>query len=164
MGISQQAQKLAIRQLSNPLPDQRASADCPAVSAINPRIVFVTLEVIRAVRGCDAETVLKSIGDATRPNLLRWVFDVSPSVGRKIRELRFWKAEIWSHADKWAAPEVIIPQILGTRQGFSRGEIEIQWVVNSTTISRLVNAGELTEVNHKLTRASLAAFLERRLQ
>jgi len=32
------------------------------------------------------------------------------------------------------------------------------------TITRLVRTGELVEANHELTRASLAAFLERRLQ
>ena len=134
--------------------------DCP----VSPRIIFVTLGVVRAMRGCDAESVLNSVGDATHPKFLRWVFDVSPVTGRKARELRFWKEEIYGNADKWAAPQTIIPQILGARQSFPRGEIEVQWVVNATTIGRLIRAGELMEASGGITRASLAAFLERRLQ
>jgi hypothetical protein len=40
----------------------------------------------------------------------------------------------------------------------------VQWVVNATTIGRLIRAGELMEASGGITRASLAAFLERRLQ
>ena len=132
--------------------------------AISPRIVFVTLGVVRAALGCTAESVLKSVGDATHPHFLRWVFDVSPATDRRARELRFWKEELLGKADKWAAPQTIIPQILGTRKNFPRGEIEVQWVVNATTIGRLIRAGELAETEQGVTRASLAAFLERRLQ
>ena len=148
-----------------PANDHQAK-DWPA----SPRIVFVPLSVVRTARGCDAESVLKSVGDARHPHFLRWVFDVSPLADRKVRELRFWKEEILGKVDKWAEPQAIIPQILGTRPSFARGEIEVQWVINATTISRLIQAGELTECprrpgcQRQLTRASLAAFLERRLQ
>jgi|ERR1039458_2092001 hypothetical protein len=168
--MPRRAQPLAICQLANQLPGKRPGAETQAASAISPRIVFITLGVVRVVRGCDAESVLKSVGDATHPKFLRWVFDISPVAGRKARELRFWKEEIWGNVDKWAAPGIIIPQILGPRQSFPRGEIEVQWIINSSTISRLVRAGELTEgprrtgQHRELTRASLAAFLERRLQ
>jgi hypothetical protein len=80
------------------------------------------------------------------------------------RELRFWKDEIFGDVDKWAEPEIVIGKILGERRSFPRTEIEIQWTITAQTVSRLVRAGELAEVNNKLTRASLAAFLERRLQ
>lgn len=131
---------------------------------ISARIVLVTLEAVRMERGCDAESVLNCVGDATHPKFLRWVFNVAVKPAGDIRELRFWKDEVIGDVSKWAEPKNIIAKILGTRRTFPRGEIEVQWTVNAMTISRLVRTGELTEVNRELTRASLAAFLERRLQ
>ena len=139
---------------------------------ISARSALITLEAVRIARGCDAESVLNCVGDATHPKFLRWVFDLSVNPNR-IRELRFWKEEVWqsgkresgkAETDAWAEPAAVINQILGARKTFPRGEIEIAWCVNATTIGRLVRAGELTEVKRQLTRASLAAFLERRLQ
>lgn len=134
-----------------------------AMVPISPRIVFFTLGIVRSVRGCDAETVLNSVGDATHPHFLRWVFNVAVKPGGR-HDLRFWKNEIWGSAGKWAEPGNVIAQILGGRQSFPRGEIEVQWVLTSTTLSRLIRAKELAEENGELPRASLAAFLERRLQ
>jgi hypothetical protein len=133
---------------------------------ISARSALITLETVRIMRGCDAETILDAVGIATHPRFLRWIFDVSAKQGGKIRELRFWKDELTDAASvsKWAEPKHMIPRILGNRRSFPRGEIEVQWTINAMTISRLVRAGELTEVNRELTRASLAAFLERRLQ
>jgi hypothetical protein len=141
-------------------------ATIPARQAtVHPRIVFVTLSVVRIMRGCDAETVLKCIGDGTNPQCLRWVFNVAVNGNNsKRRELRFWREEIWGNASKWTEPQIVIGEILGARQSFPRGEIEVQWLLGHNTISRLVRAGELTEVNHELPRAGLAEFLERRLQ
>jgi hypothetical protein len=119
--------------------------------------------MVRAVRGCDARTVLKSVGDATHPNFIRWAFDVAVKPART-RELRFWKDEIFGNVDKWAEPKIVIGKILGHRKSFPRAEIEIQWTLSPISISHLVRAGEITEANHELTRDSLAAFLERRLQ
>jgi hypothetical protein len=124
----------------------------------------VTLEAVRIARGCDAESVLNCVGDAMHPKFLRWVFNVSVKPNGDIRELRFWKEEAFGAADAWMPHPDAISRILGTRRTFPRGEIEVQWTVNAMTISRLVRTGELIEVNHELTRASLAAFLERRLQ
>jgi len=139
---------------------------------ISARCTLVTLEFVRNLRGCDAESVLNCVGDATHPKFLLWVFDVGVQAlacrekGR--RELRFWKEEVlgeMGHKLKLELqPAAVAARILGSRQEFPRGEIEIQWTINAMTIARLIRAGELTEVNHKLTRASLAAFLERRLQ
>jgi hypothetical protein len=132
---------------------------------ISARTVLVTLEAVRIARGCDAESVLNCVGDATHPKFLRWVFNVGVKPNGDIRELRFWKDELLGAVGvRWAAEKEIISKILGTRWGFPRGEIEVQWTVNAMTISRLVRTGELVEVNRELTRASLAAFLERRLQ
>jgi hypothetical protein len=131
--------------------------------APSSRVKLVTISTVRTVRGCNAEMVLKSVGDATHPNFIRWAFDVAVKLARN-RELRFWKDEIFGDVDKWAEPEIVIGKILGERRSFPRTEIEIQWTITAQTVSRLVRAGELAEVNNKLTRASLAAFLERRLQ
>lgn len=130
---------------------------------VSARVKLVNISMVRAVRGCDALTVLKSVGDATHPKFLRWVFDVAVKPART-RELRFWKDEISGDVDKWAEPEIIIGKILGERKSFPRTEIEIQWTMSAITISHLVRAGEIAEVNHQLTRASLAEFLKRRLQ
>jgi hypothetical protein len=122
------------------------------------------LGTVRIIRGCDAESVFNCVSDATHPKFLRWVFNVAVNPACKTRDLRFWKDELTGEVNKWAEPESIIAKILATRRSFPRGEIEVQWAISAQTISRLVRAGELAEVNHELTRASLAAFLERRLQ
>ena len=127
------------------------------------RVKLVGISVVRAVRGCDARTVRKSVGDATHRNFIRWAFDVAGKPARN-RELRFWRDEIIGNVDKWAEPEIVIGKILGDRKSFPRTEIEIQWTMSAISISQLVRDGEITEANHELTRASLAAFLERRLQ
>ena len=131
---------------------------------IGARTVLVTLETVRIKRGCDAESVLNCVGDAMHPKFLRWAFNIGVKPNGEIRELRFWKDELFGDADAWMPLDVAIARILGTRRTFPRGEIEVQWTMNHMTISRLIRAGELTEINHELTRASLAAFLERRLQ
>lgn len=131
---------------------------------INPRVRLVNISTVRTVRGCDAEAVLNCVGDATHPHFLRWVFNLALKQDGKIRELRFLKDELLGPVDKWAAPRKIIEKILGDRRSFPRGEIEVQWTINATTISRLIARGELTEIKNQITRASLAAFLERRLQ
>jgi hypothetical protein len=140
-------------------------ANMPPRTELAPssRVKLVGINTVRAIRGCNAEMVLKSVGDATHPNFIRWAFDVAVKPART-RELRFWMDEICGAVDKWAEPEIVIGKILGDRKSFPRTEIEIQWTMSAITISHLVRAGEIAEVNHQLTRASLAAFLERRLQ
>jgi len=131
---------------------------------VSARVTLVDLGTVRVARGCDAESVFDCVGDATHPKFLRWVFNVAVNPDGDIRELRFWEEEIFGTADKWCEPRTAIARILGNRRSFPRGEIEVAWNINATTISRLVRAGEITEVNRVVTRASLAAFLERRLQ
>ena len=131
--------------------------------AINPRVRLVDIAIVRSVRGCDAESVLASVCDLTHPQCLRWVFNISQRP-TGIRNLRFWADEILGPVDKLAEPDDIIEKILPRRPAFPRTEIEIQWTVSAWTISRLVRAGEITETNHRLSRASLAEFLKRRLQ
>jgi len=131
---------------------------------VSARCTLVTLEFVRNLRGCDAETVRAAVGDATHPKFLRWVFDLAVRPDGLKRELRFWKQDILGAADGWMEPAAAIALILGSKERFARGEMEVAWTVHPTTISRLIRAGEIIEVNNKLTRASLAAFLERRLQ
>jgi hypothetical protein len=137
---------------------------------VSARCTLVTLEFVRNLRGCDAESVRNCVGDATHPNFLRWVFNLAVKPAGEIRELRFWKSEILGPTDKWAQPAAAIAQILGARETFPRGEIEVAWTINATTISRLVRTGEIEESpcrtghHRRLTRRSLAAFLARRLQ
>jgi hypothetical protein len=131
---------------------------------VSARCTLVTLEFVRNLRGCDAQSVRASVADATHPQCLRWAFDLAVRPDGLKRELRFWKEDALGCADRWLEPAVAIGRILGARERFARGEIEVAWTVHPTTIGRLLRAGEITEVNHKLTRASLAAFLERRLQ
>ncbi|MDE2105025.1 MAG: hypothetical protein KGL39_47745 [Patescibacteria group bacterium] len=136
----------------------------PLPLEISARCTLVTLEMVRSHRGCDAESVLAAVADATHPRCLRWVFDLSVIVPCNRRELRFWRDEVFGQADRWGRPAEVIGKILGDRPTFPRGEIEIAWNINATTLSRLVRLRELSEVNRKLTRSSLAQFLERRLQ
>ena len=55
--------------------------------------------------------------------------------------------------------EQAITEILGQRQSFSRGDIEIQWITCSQQISNLVSHGFFKEKDNRLTRASLETFL-----
>ena len=137
---------------------------------VSARVALVDVGSVRIHRGCDAESVFGCVGDATHPKFLRWVFNLAVNPSGEKRELRFWKEEVYGNADAWMPAEDAIAKILGNRRTFPRGEIEVAWAVNATTISRLVRTGELTEGprrtghHYELTRASLAAFLERRLQ
>jgi hypothetical protein len=127
---------------------------------VSARTMLVTLEAVRIARGCNAETVLALVDDAK----LRWVFDFAIGDTAR-RELRFWTREI-------IAPETcvnlsipqVINSILGGKKYFHSGEIEQQWVFSAQTIMRLRRSGEFLGGKGSLTRASLAAFLERRLQ
>jgi hypothetical protein len=130
---------------------------------VSPRVCLVDMGTVRAVRGVDAETVVKWVGNGTHPNFLRWVFNI----GRKsdgIRSLRFWREEIFGTVDKWGEPALTIERILGQRQTFWRGELEIQWTASAVLIMNLIRAGEITEESSGISRQSLTDFLKRRLQ
>jgi hypothetical protein len=137
----------------------------PVAGAV--RCTLVSLEFVRSFRGCDAEAVLSAVADGTNPHCLRWVFNLAVKADASARrELRFWKDEIMrpETVDRAARPETVIDRILGERAAFSRTALEVQWTLNATTISRLVRHREFIERNRMITRASLAAFLLRRLQ
>lgn len=131
---------------------------------VSARCVLVTVEFVRNLRGCDAESVRDAVANAAHPRCLRWTFDLSVKPDGLKRDLRIWKEDALGRADRWMNPAAAIAAILGGRDRFARSEIEVAWTVHSGTISRWVRTGEIVEVNRKLTRSSLAAFLERRLQ
>jgi hypothetical protein len=134
---------------------------------VSDRVRLLDLDTVRAIRGCTTEGVLASVGDATHPVFLRWVFNMSAHTDGKIRLLRFWIAEVvgtMDPADKWASPAEVIGEILGARQRWARGELERAFLLSAQTISMLIRAGEWHEVNRQVTRQSLERFMERRLQ
>lgn len=143
-------------------PVQRAVPIVPIV--LSARCALVGMEFMRSLRGCDADTVLACVGVATHPQYLRWVFNVAVDArDARRRELRFWKDEVMGLAVNRLPVADGLRRILGERAAWKRGDLEIAWTINAMTISRLVRARELTEANHGITRASLAAFLKRRL-
>jgi|SRR5579859_2607684 len=129
---------------------------------VSGRIMLVPLRAVRAHFGSDAETVLRRVDDATRHDHLRWVFNLSAAKGHR-RELRFWVREI-------VAPKMcgrltlgqVVDLILGRRQNFRRGELEIEWVCNSTTITSLLRASALSLHGSTVPRHSLESFLRTR--
>ena len=128
----------------------------PSSFNVAGRIAFVTLATVRSRFGCAAETVLRRVDDATRPDHLRWVFNLSAAEGHR-RELRFWVREI-------VAPEScgrltlaqVVDLILGRRQNFRRGELEIEWVCHPSTITGLLRAKALSLEASTIPRSSLA--------
>ena len=94
------------------------------------------LDVVRIVRGCDSESVLRAVCDATHPQWLRWVFNLAVDPTRRNRSLRFWKDELSGTVEKSITPALAIEKILGQRREFPRGEIEIQWCLHSSTLAR----------------------------
>ena len=135
-------------------------------TVISPRVTLVDLNTVRTLRGCDAQSVLASVADATHPQFLRWVFNLAVDEGDiRRRTLRFWRDEVVdTDMDKGTEPAQAIQRILGRRPRFRRIDIEIAWTLNASTIARFVRAGEIAEQDHHLTRDSLAGFLERRLE
>ena len=126
---------------------------------IAQRTVFLGVDVVRAMRGCDAETVFSMVDNGE----LRWVFDIS--LDQDTRDLRFWAGEILAPENAARQTEDrVIAAIIGAGATIRRGEIERQWVCSSQHVMRLIRAGEihLASLSH-VSRASVAAFLRRRL-
>lgn len=128
---------------------------------MSQRTVLLTMETVRAVLGTDAEAVWAMVDNGG----LRWVFDISVQPAA-LRQLRFWTGEIV--APEQAAtqtPDQVIAGILGHGESRRRGEIERQWICSAQHVMRLIKEGELDLIGpQKISRASLAAFLKRRLQ
>jgi hypothetical protein len=130
--------------------------------SVSTRAVLVNIEAVRSVFGVAAETVLDRVDDATREDHLRWVFNLSAGDGYR-RELRFWVREI-------IAPETctrlglgkVVDIILGKREQFRRGELEIEWVCNHKTISALLSTKALCLHGTTVPRHALDNFLRTR--
>jgi hypothetical protein len=109
---------------------------------INERCILLPLSFVRVARGWDADTVRRVVVNSVHPKCLRWVFDLSTKSGGR-RELRFWKKEILGDANRWDNPDAVIGQILGNRQFHIRGGLEVAWTIDSPTVTRLINCGEI---------------------
>jgi hypothetical protein len=131
--------------------------------SISQRTVLVTVDMVRAALGVDADSVTAKV-DAGE---LRWVWDVSSGTG-SVRELRFWTKEI-------IAPEFtraqtlpqVVAELIGKDRARWRGtEIEHLLMVSRPQIFRLREAGDLCGdiVGRTLyvTRAVLEKFLIKR--
>jgi hypothetical protein len=108
--------------------------------SISQRTVLVTVDMVRACKGVDADTITAQVDAGT----LRWVWDVSNGAGA-VRELRFWAKEIIVPEFCTALnPAQAINQILGSDRARWRGvEIAQLLLVSRPHIFRLHEAKEL---------------------
>ena len=131
--------------------------------SISQRTVLVSMDMVRAALGVDADTVTAKV----EAGELRWVFNVA--LGDEMRELRFWAKEII--APEFTADIAVgeaIKQILGTERTRWRGtEIQHLLLVSRPTVMRLKDSGELPgEIvggTFWCKRAALETFLRGRL-
>jgi len=127
---------------------------------ISPRVKLVTLSTVRAIRGTDAETVTNMVDNMIHPQHIRFAFNVSHKSGKGVRDLRFWMVELAAPVlvRKFSVQDVI-GEILGSRESFQRGELEIQWTCSATLIGKLIKERLLTLRGRLITRKSLETFL-----
>lgn len=145
------------------------SGQLPLTFQFSARTTLVDVQAVRAIRGIDAETVIAMLDNALHPGHLKFVFDlgqagspVRPAATRR-RCLRFWIAEIV--APEFTARLTIdeaLDSIIGARETWRRGEVEMQWVASAQQISKLIRNGELAEEGNRILGASLRNFLRRR--
>jgi hypothetical protein len=107
---------------------------------LNQRTVLVTTDVLRAVRGVDAEVIHAAVDDFR----LRWVFNIAVDPA-KARELRFWAKEViapeFTRTLSFAAA---LQEILGENRTRWRGaEIQQLLLISRPTIMRLHHHGDL---------------------
>src|SRR5579859_1754612 len=129
---------------------------------VSARAVLVDIQAVRSLFGCAAENILHRVDDATREDHIRWVFNLSAGEGHR-RELRFWVREI-------IAPETcagltlgaVVDMILGEREQFLRGKLEIEWVCHHQTISALLRTKALNLHGTTIPRHALDNFLRTR--
>lgn len=137
----------------------------PLRLSLSARTVLVTIDTLRAVQGVDAEAIWAGVDEGR----WHWVFDVAAHRRRNLRELRFWARELIAPADcARLTIDEALAGILGTGRNYLRGsEVAQLLLVCRPTVFRLWQEGELRgAVAHrilKITRASLARFLQRRL-
>lgn len=126
--------------------------------AIEARTVLVTVGTVVAARRIDHESVFAQVDNGD----LQWVFDMS-AVRNGRPDLRFLTREL-------VAPELcrsltlgrVVEMILGQKQTFRSGEIEMDWDISHQTILRMRWAKELDGGKGTLTRTSLEHCLRTR--
>lgn len=132
--------------------------------------ILVNTEFVRAIRRCDAESVFAAVDNERHAKHIRFAFDLSLAGSNahgesnaSRRELRYWTTEVLDGPSVAGYTiDEAIAAILGARETFSRGYLEIQWVIGATHIGNLVREKELTETGNRFLRASLINFLKRR--
>ena len=132
--------------------------------SINQRTVLVTVDMVRAALGVDADSVQARV----EAGEYRWVWNVSAGRG-DVRELRFWAREIIApETTKHLTVAMALNLILGLERLHWRGtEIAHLLLVSRPQIFRLHESGELPgEIvgrTLRVTRAAVVHFLTQRL-
>ena len=132
--------------------------------SINQRTVLVTVDMVRAALGVDADSVQARV----EAGEFRWVWNVSAGQG-DVRELRFWAREIIApETTKHLTVAMALNLILGLERLHWRGtEIAHLLLVSRPQIFRLHESGELPgEIvgrTLRVTRAAVVHFLTQRL-
>jgi len=143
--------------ISGPKPREFSQSN---VATFSPRVRLVPIAIARWLYGIDTQAVMARVDNAVHPQHIRWAFNIGSGRAGATRELRFWVNEIGAPEKvKKFSIEQAVAEILGQRQSFSRGDIEIQWITCSQQISNLVSKGFFKEKDNRLTRASLETFL-----
>ena len=125
---------------------------------VSSRTVLVGPGVARMRFGGDADAILAKI----EAGQIQWAFDISATGARK-RQWRVWIKELivpeqTSNLNLGEA----LAEILGTRNSFPRGEIEVRWVLSHVHLIELLRLNELALVGKEISAASLKQFLTRR--
>jgi hypothetical protein len=137
---------------------QLGAGAIPDYLTISHRVRLVTTATVCAARGVDAEAVGMMVDDVLNERHIRFAFNVS--TGRAVRELRFFIDEIKAPAltRKFTIHDVIA-RILGSRDVFRRGELELGWQMSSNLLSHLIRQNFLKTERGRLMRSTLQAFL-----
>jgi hypothetical protein len=130
---------------------------------LSRRTVLVTLDVVRAVYGVEAEEVTVKADSGE----LQWVFDVSVR-GRHQREPRFWVRELMAPEQCQMTPAEAVRMILGPdRQRWRSMEIQQLLLTSRATVMRWhrlrMLRGKMKGRTVWVTRRRLERFLLKRL-
>jgi hypothetical protein len=151
-------QKPTYRQQETSGHNPSSSDSVPEYLRLDPRVMLVTWSTVCAARGVNSDTVANMVDNALHPRHLRFVFNVS--MGRTIRELRFWRTELIAPAlVRNFTVQDAIARILGGRSSFRRSELEIAWQVSSNLLTDLIRANFLKGEHGRFLRSALEAFL-----
>jgi hypothetical protein len=128
---------------------------------VSERTVLVDVNMVRAARGVDADTVTAWVDSGE----LVWVWNVSTNPGGEIRELRFWAGEIICQ-DKVRALSLnhVVNALLPAREWFRGTEVSHLLLVSRPTVWFLRTELKAVLIGHtlKVKRMELVAFFKRR--